>query len=78
MPRGIKLFNEKYLEEEELRDFLKKDIKKRQLCCIRVLSDGEVLFQHITHEANYESLVHLGLMHYLSLIYPDDINPPKD
>ena len=54
-----------------------KNIKMRQLCRISLFSSGEDLFQHVVHENGYGSLVHLGLIHYLSILYEEEIRPPK-
>ena len=66
-----------WLEQERLVKFMQKDIMMRQLCHIRAFSGGEDLFNHVVYENNYGSLVHLGLMHYLSILYPEEIKPPK-
>ena len=42
----------------------------------KYFSSGERLFEHVMHEKKYGSIVHLGLMHYLSLLYPEEIKPP--
>ena len=58
--------HKKLLEEEGQIDFLKKDMKKRQLCRPKTFSSGKDLFVHAMHEKNYGSIVHLGLMYNLS------------
>ena len=74
-PRGRS--HKKCLEEEALLDFIKNDIKKRQLCRISTFSSGERLFKHVVHENGYGSMVHLGLMHYLSILCEGEFKPPK-
>ena len=69
----------KRLKEEGFVDFIKKDIKKqRQLCRLSTFSCGEDLFQHVVHENGYGSMLHLRLMHYLSILYEEEIKPPKN
>ena len=67
-------YNKEWLEEEGLLDFIKKDIKKRQLYRLSTFSCGEDLFQHVLHKNGYGSLVYLGLM---SILYEEEIKPPK-
>ena len=57
--------------------FLEKDIKKRQLCRVSSFSSGKYLFEHVVHVKSYLSIVHLGLMSYLTLLYPEEIRAPK-
>ena len=70
--------SKKWIEDEGLVNFTKKDIKKRQLCRISAFFSGERLFEHVVHENVYGSLVYLGLMHYLSTLYEEEINQPKN
>ena len=67
----------KWLEEEELVDFMKKDMKKRQLWRINTFSSGEKLFQHAVKANDNGSPVYLRLMHYLSILYEGEIKPSK-
>ena len=69
--------SKKWLEEQGLVDFIKKDIRKRQLCRLSSFSSGEDLFQHVAKVNGYGSLVHLGLVHYLSILHKEEIKPPK-
>ena len=69
--------NKEWLEEEGLVDFIQKDLKKGQLCRLSTFSSGEDLFQHVLHAKDYGSMVHLGLMHYLLMLYEEEIKPPK-
>ena len=48
-----------------------------QLCHISTFYSGEDLFHHVVKANDYGSLVHLGLMHYLSILYEEEIKPPK-
>ena len=57
--------HKKWLEEEGLIGFIKKDTKKRQLCRLSTCFSDEKLFEHVVHEKSYGSLVHLGLIRYL-------------
>ena len=66
-----------WLEQEGLVDFIKKEIKKRQLCCLSTFSSGENLFHHVANANGHGSLLHLGLMHCLSILYEEEIKPPK-
>ena len=52
-------------------------MRESQLCHMSSFSSGEDLFQHVVHAKGYGSLVHLGLMHYLSILYEEEIKPPK-
>ena len=52
-------------------------MKKSQSYCLSTISSGEDLFQHILDAKKYGSMVHLGLMHYLSKLYEKGIKPPK-
>ena len=56
---------------------MQKDIKMRQLCRIRYFYSDEDLFNHVSQANDYGSLAHLGLIHYLSLLYPEEIKSPK-
>ena len=60
--------HKKWLEEERLVDFVKKDMRTRQLYCLSTFSSGEDLFQHVVEANSYESLVYLGLMHNLLIL----------
>ena len=66
-----------WLEQDGLIEFMQKDIKMRQLCHISYFYSGEDLIHHVTKVNDYGSLVHLGLMHYLSILYPEEIKPLK-
>ena len=50
-----------WLEEQELVDFIKNDMRKRQLCCVNIFSSGEDLFQHVVHAKGYGSMVYYVL-----------------
>ena len=69
--KEIKLFcpcersHKKWVEEEGLVG-----------CCLSTFSSGEDLFQHVVHEKSYGSIVHLGLMYYLSILYEKETKPP--
>ena len=65
-----------WLEQEGLVEFIPKDIKMSQLCHISYFYSGEDLFNHVEKASDYENLVHQGLMHYLSFLYPEEIKPP--
>ena len=52
-------------------------MRTRQLCCLHTFSCGEDLFQHISQANDYGILVRLGLMHYLSVLYEEEIMTPK-
>ena len=68
----------KWLEEQGLVDFIQKDMRKRQLYYLSTFSSGEDLFQDVMNAEDYESMLHLGLMHYLSMLYEEEIKPPKE
>ena len=57
--------NKEWLEEEGLVDFIKKNMKKNELCCLSTFSSCEDLFQHIVNAEGYGSILYLGLVHYL-------------
>ena len=65
------------LEEEGLVNFIEKDMRKSQLCRLNTFSSGEYLFQHVVNTKDYGSMLHLGLMDYLSILYEEEIKPPK-
>ena len=69
--------HKKWLEEERLVDFIQKDNKKRQLCRITTFSSGKRLFKHVVKVNGYGSMMHLGLIQYLSILYEEEIKPPK-
>ena len=70
-------YHKKWLEEKGLVDFLKKDMKLSQLCCISTFPSGEDIFHHVVEANDNGSLVHLRLMHYLSMLYEEEIKQPK-
>ena len=49
----------------------------RQLCCISYFYTGEDLFHHVAEANGNGSLMHLGLIHYLSILYEEEIKQPK-
>ena len=69
--------HKKWLEEQGLVDSIQKDMKKSQLCRLSTFSSGEEFFQHVVHEKCYESIVHLGLMHYLSILHEEETKPTR-
>ena len=69
--------HKKWLEEEGLVEFMKKNNKMRQLCRISYFYSGEDLFNHVSKANDYGSMVHLGLTHYLSLLHPEETKPSK-
>ena len=69
--------HEEWLEQEELVEFMQKDIKMRQLCHISVFFSGENLFHYVVKANGYGSMVNLWLMHYVSILYEADIKAPK-
>ena len=52
-------------------------MRRSQLCPLSTFYSGEDLFHHVVKANDYGSLVHLGLMHYLSILYEEEIKPPK-
>ena len=56
---------------------MKKNIKMRQSCRIIYFYSGGDLFHHVAEANGYGSLVHFGLRHYLSILYEEEIRPPK-
>ena len=69
--------NNKWLQEEGLHDFIRKDHHK-YVCFRASFDNGEDLFQHAVDAHNkHKSLLHLGIMHYMSLLYEDEIKTPK-
>ena len=49
----------------------------KEECCISYFYSGEDLFNHVSKANDYGCLVYLELMNYLSLLYPEEIKPPK-
>ena len=66
-----------WFEDHGLVDFIQTDMRKRQLCRLSTFSSDEYLFQHVVEGKGYGSMVHLGLMCYLSILYEEEIKPPK-
>ena len=58
--------------------FYQKRYQKGKLCLLSTFCCGEDLFQHVMHENGYGSMVHLGLIHYLLILYEEEIKPPKN
>ena len=56
---------------------MKKDVKMRQLCRISHFSSGEDVLYNVAEANDYGSLVHIGLMYYLSILYREEIESPK-
>ena len=53
-------------------------MRKRQLCCLSTFYSGERLFEHVLDAKGYGSMLHLGLMLYLSILYEEEIKTPKN
>ena len=60
--------HKEWLEQEGLVDFIKNDMRT---------SSGEDLFHHVVKANGYGSLVHQGLMNYLSNLYEEEIKTAK-
>ena len=65
--------HKKWLEEQRLVVFINKNMKKWQLCRLSTFSSGGDLFQHVVHEKGNGSILHLVLMHYLSILLEEEI-----
>ena len=68
-------YNDKWLKEEEIYDFVRKDSSEYQ-CYHSSYSSAKDLFEHVAEKAE-SSLLHLGIMHYMSLLYEDEIKTQK-
>ena len=53
-------------------------MRKSQFCSLSTFSNGEKSFQHVVHAKGYGSMVHSGLMHYLSILYEEKTKTPKN
>ena len=67
--------NNKWLKQEGIHDFVRKKISI--YCCQPYyFKSGKQLFDHVAQKAKYD-LLHLGIMHYMTLLYPDEIKTIK-
>ena len=44
---------------------------------LSTFSSSEDLSQHVVHEKGHGSIVHLGLMHYLSILHEEETKPTR-